>query len=99
MACRGSIVTFDGWRKVYADIDDDRGKKTAPKMAMSKIQLPDLKVGENVNPQKIDVDKKTTRPPPRYTEASLIKRLEKDGIPPIHLRRDYDHAFFAQICK
>lgn len=80
---RGRMVRFDGWRAVYEDIDDDRGKKTKKAQAEEDgagVRLPNLNEGDTVEPQKIVSEQKSTRPPPRYSQASLIKRLEKDGI-------------------
>jgi len=66
----GSIMTFDGFLKIY-DIngDEDEGR------------LPDsLKEGDSLDLKKVDKEQHFTQPPPRYTEASLIKELEEKGI-------------------
>lgn len=71
----GSIVTFDGFLTLYQEDrddpieDDDSGKR-----------LPKLKQGDGVNPKEIKPEQHFTQPPPRYSEASLIKRLEELGI-------------------
>ncbi|PSM53225.1 DNA topoisomerase I [Campylobacter blaseri] len=63
----GRKVTFDGFYKVYGDLDKD------------KI-LPELKIGQNMEIEKISSAQNFTEPPARYSEASLIKKLESLGI-------------------
>lgn len=63
----GSVITFDGFLKVL------------PK-AMDAAILPQLKEAEPVKTEKIEPLQHFTEPPPRYTEASLIKILEEYGI-------------------
>ena len=67
----GSIVKFDGFLKVYEvpDTDDD-----------IKNILPECKIGENVNILKLNDEQHFTDPPPRYSEASLVKKMEELGI-------------------
>ncbi|PSM20006.1 type I DNA topoisomerase [Nitratireductor sp. StC3] len=70
----GSVVKFDGFLAAYADrrdedSDDDEDRR-----------LPQIEAGESVARDKIDVTKHTTEPPPRYSEASLIKKMEELGI-------------------
>ncbi len=67
LASSGSILRFDGFTKVYL-------------MKFEENELPSLKEGENLNKEKILNEKHTTKPPARFTEASLIKELEKHGI-------------------
>ncbi|MCL1789417.1 MAG: type I DNA topoisomerase [Oscillospiraceae bacterium] len=62
----GSTVSFDGFTKLY-DKDTD-------------VLLPELEVGEKLKPDDIAGNQHFTQPPPRYTEASLIKALEENGI-------------------
>ncbi|HCC05895.1 TPA: type I DNA topoisomerase [Candidatus Nomurabacteria bacterium] len=64
----GSVVTFQGW--LIAD-PDARG---------DDVQLPELNVGDNLNLLTLQSIEKQTQPPSRYTEAGLIKELEKRGI-------------------
>lgn len=65
-----SKVMFDGFLKVYNENDDE----TDP----SKI--PDLEKGDKLTLQKIDPKQHFTQPPPRFTEASLVKAMEEHGI-------------------
>ncbi len=64
----GSRILFDGWTK--AD----------PRAQGEEVILPKLKVGESLNLDKIYSEEKQTEPPSRYSEAGLIKELEKRGI-------------------
>lgn len=64
----GSRILFDGWTKVD------------PAAQGEEVILPKLKVGEKLDLQKIFSDEKQTEPPARYSEAGLIKELEKRGI-------------------
>lgn len=70
----GSILKFSGFLTLYEEkrdddaADEDRGT------------LPDLKEGQDLNLIDITHEQAFTRPPPRYTEASLVKELEKSGI-------------------
>lgn len=83
----GSIIKFPGFIKVYVeDADEDRlGSKAKPKQENGigiggQVVLPPLKKDELLNLEKLNLDQKFTEPPSRYTEASLIKELEKHGI-------------------
>ncbi|MDX1451318.1 MAG: type I DNA topoisomerase [Oleiphilaceae bacterium] len=67
---RGRVVKFDGFLKVLPSTskkDDD-------------VILPDFKVGDALNLQKLDPKQHFTKPAPRYSEAALVKELEKRGI-------------------
>jgi DNA topoisomerase I len=64
----GSRVIFDGWLK--AD----------PRARGEDTEVPKLNVGETLNITTVDIEAKQTQPPNRYTEAGLIKELEKRGI-------------------
>jgi DNA topoisomerase-1 len=67
---RGRIIKFDGFLKV------------APQSAKKEedVALPDIKVGEALSLDKLEPSQHFTKPAPRYTEASLVKELEKQGI-------------------
>ena len=67
----GSVVKFDGFLKIYQvqETDDD-----------AKNILPDVKVGEEINILKLNDEQHFTDPPPRYSEASLVKKMEELGI-------------------
>jgi DNA topoisomerase-1 len=69
----GEIITFDGFLKVYLEGTDDEDTE-------QDGILPDLKVGEELSNNYITATQRFTRPPSRYTEASLVKQLEELGI-------------------
>lgn len=69
----GSQLKFPGFLAVYADKKDDEN-------AEKDVLLPELKVGEQLILQKINAEQHFTEPPPRYTEATLVKALEEKGI-------------------
>ncbi len=68
----GFTVTFDGFTALYEEASDDAVKKEAA--------LPPLAEGDLLKLKKLAAEQKFTQPPPRYTEASLIKTLEENGI-------------------
>ena len=71
----GSVVAFDGFQKLYRE-----GRDEANAMGDDERILPDLKEGEALRKDKVDGEQHFTQPPPRFTEASLVKRLEELGI-------------------
>ncbi|MCT8998515.1 type I DNA topoisomerase [Chelativorans intermedius] len=70
----GSVVRFDGFLAAYAEIKDDDSEDEESR------RLPEIRSGEALNCERIDATKHTTEPPPRYSEASLIKKMEELGI-------------------
>lgn len=71
----GSTLIFDGFLKVYNDTDEEEDEKAG------KVTLPkEIKKDDPLNLQKVTPKQHFTQPPPRYTEASLVKDLEKEGI-------------------
>lgn len=69
----GSVIAFPGFLKVYA-VSQPKGEEE------SDTALPDLKEGETVNIREIRAEQHFTEPPPRFSEASLVKALEEFGI-------------------
>lgn len=69
----GSQVKFDGFMKVYVEGDDDN------KEEKDRI-LPPLEKGQHLKFEEIDPKQHFTQPPPRYTEARLVRTLEELGI-------------------
>ena len=68
----GIRTIFDGFTAIYTEGRDDvQEKETA---------LPELSQGETCKAEKIEHEQKFTQPPPRYTEATLVKALEEKGI-------------------
>jgi DNA topoisomerase-1 len=71
----GEVIKFDGFLKLYFESNDDEGDDE-----LSKGMLPPLKEGEELTNQLIVATEKFKNHPPRYTEASLVKKLEEQGI-------------------
>ncbi|WP_203257732.1 type I DNA topoisomerase [Hyunsoonleella ulvae] len=69
----GEVITFDGFLKVYLEGTDDENVE-------QEGMLPALKVNETLLNSFISATERYTRPPARYTEASLVKKLEELGI-------------------
>lgn len=63
----GSIMTFDGFLKTYGDNKED-------------LALPQMSIGSSVEVKDISISQHFTQPPGRYSDASLIKKLEKEGV-------------------
>jgi DNA topoisomerase-1 len=77
----GSVVVFDGWLKVYQESDDE-DKKAADKDAdgYGNTRLPAMSQNDPMAKKEIKPEQHFTQPPPRYSEASLVKKLEELGI-------------------
>ncbi len=70
----GMTIEFPGFLKVYVeDVEEDAGDE-------KEIRLPKLKVGDKVKCIKINFNDHETKPPARFTEASLVQTMEKEGI-------------------
>ena len=69
----GEMIQFDGFLKVYLESTDDEDEE-------QEGMLPTLKEGEPLTNKNITASERFTRPQPRYTEASLVKKLEELGI-------------------
>lgn len=70
----GEVIKFDGFLKVYLEDTDEENEETTEGM------LPPIAQGQKLNCQEVTAIEKFTLPPPRYTEASLVKKLEALGI-------------------
>ena len=70
----GEVILFDGFLKVYMEsYDDDRAEDAA-------AILPPIEVGTSLDMEKMEAQQRFTRHPLRYTEASLVKKMEELGI-------------------
>ena len=69
----GSQVKFPGFMKLYIEGTDDQTEET------TKL-LPEMEIGDKVKSIEIEPKQHFTQPPPRYTEARLVKTLEEVGI-------------------
>jgi len=75
----GTVVTFRGFMAAYEESQDEpRNEDDENEEKESK--LPNMEVGQKLNVLEINAKSHQTSPPPRYTEASLVKALEEDGI-------------------
>ena len=74
----GSVIKFDGYLAAYQVVKDEEEKEDEGDTD-SRI-LPRVSEGEKLNLEKIRPDQHFTEPPPRYTEATLVKELEEKGI-------------------
>jgi DNA topoisomerase I len=72
----GEVIRFDGFLKVYLESDDEEEDQDAEQGS----QLPPVKEGEAIHAQEITATQRFSRPASRYTEASLVKKLEELGI-------------------
>ena len=72
---KGEVILFDGFLKVYMESTDDEETNED-----DSTLLPPLKKDENLELKRAEAIERFTRPPARYTEASLVKKLEELGI-------------------
>ncbi len=84
----GTVVKFDGFLTVYQEgRDEDPDDEDARR-------LPQMSAGEPLSKRSIAADQHSTEPPPRYSEASLVKRMEELGI-----GRPSTYASILQVLK
>lgn len=74
LKAEGEVLKFDGFLKVYLESKEEDEEETA------KGILPPLKVGQQLELQEMSAVERFTRPPARYSEASLVSKLEELGI-------------------
>jgi DNA topoisomerase I len=74
LIAQGEVIKFDGFLKVYLEGKDDEDDEENSKM------LPPLNIGQILNLDILKATERFSRPPARYTEASLVKALEEKGI-------------------
>jgi len=72
----GQVLKFAGYTAVYTDSAEETGEADES----ADGTLPELTEGETLTVHKIDPEQHFTQPPPRFTEASLVKELEEKGI-------------------
>lgn len=72
----GQVMTFAGWTRLTAkDAADEEEKDSSGEQSLPAVQR-----GQILTPSQMRLLEKVTQPPPRYTEASLVKKLEAEGI-------------------
>ncbi|MGV3602093.1 MAG: type I DNA topoisomerase, partial [Dyadobacter fermentans] len=74
LVAQGEVIKFEGFLKVYLESSDDEGDEE------QKGMLPPLNIGQILKLADMKATERFTRNPPRYTEASLVKKLEEMGI-------------------
>ncbi len=72
----GEVIKFDGFLRVYMESTDD----DAPAAAADSHSLPPMTVGMGMEADDVTATQRFTQQPPRYTEASLVRKLEELGI-------------------
>ena len=70
----GEVILFDGFLRVYLESTDEDSEESG------KDLLPPMKAGQVLSPKEITANERFTQRPARYTEASLVKKLEELGI-------------------
>ncbi|MBI3618801.1 DNA topoisomerase I, partial [Candidatus Peregrinibacteria bacterium] len=76
----GQTVLFDGYLRAYQEGRDEGDAKKDDDVEDGEKLLPPLSQGETLLLQALKPEQHFTKPPPRYTEASLVKKLEEEGI-------------------
>lgn len=74
LRANGQVIEFDGFLKLYQESKDDNDESDENRI------LPNVENGENLDKGEITAEQHFTVPPPRFTEASLVKKLEELGI-------------------
>jgi DNA topoisomerase-1 len=77
LRANGSVIAFDGFLKLYREDKDDEANGTGDD---GDRRLPAMKEGESPALGEVLPEQHFTQPPPRYTEASLVKKMEELGI-------------------
>jgi DNA topoisomerase-1 len=76
----GSIMRFHGFMKLYVESTDDLPTEKSASTDSKDLTLPDLKEGDKLALKEILPGQHFTQPPPHYTEATLVKALEDNGV-------------------
>lgn len=76
----GSIMRFHGFMQLYVESTDDAPADQAAVTDTNDLTLPDLQEGEQLSLKEIQPTQHFTQPPPHYTEATLVKALEENGV-------------------
>ncbi len=75
-AASGMTIEFPGFLRAYVEGSDDENAALEEK----EVRLPELKVGDQVSAKSIRATEHETKPPARFTEASLVQTMEREGI-------------------
>jgi DNA topoisomerase-1 len=88
LRANGTVVKFDGFLTLYQEGEDDAAEDEEGR------RLPAMSAGETLEKRAIEAGQHFTEPPPRYSEASLVKRMEELGI-----GRPSTYASILQVLK
>jgi DNA topoisomerase-1 len=88
----GQVIKFDGFLRLYHEDQDDLSPDSED--SDESRRLPEMSQGETLDRRAIDSSQHFTEPPPRYSEASLVKRMEELGI-----GRPSTYASILQVLK
>ncbi|MHB1178485.1 MAG: DNA topoisomerase, partial [Daejeonella sp.] len=80
LVANGEVMKFDGFLKVYIESTDEEEQEINLDEDAENSILPPLSKGQQLNLQEMNATERYSRPPARYTEASLVKKLEELGI-------------------
>lgn len=80
LVAEGRVIKFAGWLAAYGGIKNAEFRMQNKNADREESRLPELVKGDDLDLIKLDPQQKFTQPPPRYTEATLIKALEERGI-------------------
>lgn len=75
LQAKGEVIRFEGFLKVYLESTDDEQEEES-----TKGMLPPLSIGQKLQLNNLTATERFTQHPPRYTEASLVRKLEELGI-------------------
>lgn len=91
----GKTITFHGFLKAYVEGADDPNAELDDR----ERRLPQVEEGDPLTAEEISVDGHATKPPARYTEASLVKEPRRAGDrPPVDVRVDHRHDPRPRLC-
>ena len=76
----GTVITEPGFLQVYREDEDESDDRRADRRREEDARLPRLEPGAAVDCRELEVEDHATKPPARYTEASLVRRLEELGV-------------------
>ena len=72
----GMTIEFPGFLRAYVEGTDD----TDAALEKDEVRLPEMKKGQTISTQELSVTPHETKPPARYTEATLVQKMEQEGI-------------------
>ncbi|KPJ99666.1 MAG: DNA topoisomerase I [Desulfobacterales bacterium SG8_35] len=81
LKAQGAILRFKGFMALYVESSEENGETNGKQEETDKeSSIPDVAVGEAVKALTVEPKQNFTQPPPRYTEATLVKALEENGV-------------------